>query len=339
MKRLDIALLFGGKSNEFQVSGRSAATLLRALREAGHRVFPLGISRQGDWYYYHGREEAMEDGSWESSAALTPFWVGRGGFFTEAGRLHRPQVIFPALHGQNCEDGRLQGFLDTWGIPYVGCGTPSSVLCMDKAASKAVATQVGVPTLPWVKASPEGAEEAILGKLSFPLFIKPVCSGSSRGASAVFTREELAPAIAAAAKEDAYLLAEPFVRGRELEVAILEEGGVLTVSAVGEVCPNATFYDYDTKYSKDSPATTHIPADLPSTVSDTLRHYAATLFRALGCRHLARVDFFLCEEGCYFNEINTLPGFTSISMYPSLMAHAGIPLPQLATRLCEAALL
>lgn len=337
MKHLTVALLFGGRSNEHEVSARSAAAILKALREAGHRVLPIGIRHDGVWYLWGGGADALASGAWESSPALSRIWFGTGGsFFTESGRTYTPDVVFPALHGQYCEDGRLQGFLDYWGVPYVGCGVESSVLCMNKALTKRLAADAGVPVLPWVATGRDGAEEAVLRKLSFPLFIKPARSGSSVGAAKAETREELKTALDTACGVDSLVMAEPLFRGQELEVAVLSEPG-LTVSRVGEICCKAPFYDYETKY-RTSDAETRIPAQISDACAAKARAYAETVFRTLGCRHLARVDFFASGEELFFNEINTMPGFTSISMYPALMQDAGIPLPELLTRLLRAAL-
>ncbi len=338
MNRKTVALLFGGKSQEYEVSCRSAATLLAALTEVGYRVLPIGISRAGEFLLFRGDKERIASAAWEGSAACTPVWFcPRGGVMTADGRQLRIDIIFPALHGQNGEDGHLQGFLDTVGIPYVGCGTAASVLAWNKTRAKACAIAAGVPTLPWVETRRVGAEDAILSRLSYPIFIKPVFSGSSVGAGRADDAPSLAAALDAAACVSDTILAEPCVAGQELEIAVLDDGEPL-ISRVGEVIPNSTFYDYDTKYCSDT-ARTVIPARLSDNIAETARQYARCMFTALGCRHLARVDFFAVGERLYFNEINTLPGFTSISMYPRLMEDSGIPLSALVRRLAEAAAL
>jgi D-alanine-D-alanine ligase len=300
-------------------------------------VLPLGIDRTGNWYLSAGKPESLSDGTWLGSPALSRIWFGfDGSFFSESGRTYTPDVVFPALHGQFCEDGRLQGFLDYWGVPYVGCGVESSVLAMNKVLSKRLAHEAGIPTLPWVQTHRDGAKEAILRKLSFPLFIKPVHSGSSIGAARADTERELEAALEIAFSVDDTILAEPFFAGRELEVAVLDDG-TPTVSRVGEIAYHTTFYDYETKYH-GSAAETYLPARISDGLATRARQSAAILFRTLGCRHLARVDFFTDGEQLYFNEINTLPGFTSGSLYPALMQDSGISLPALLTRLCNAAL-
>ncbi len=337
MKHTTVALLFGGVSREYEVSGRSAATLLGALRDVGYRVLPIGISRRGDFFLYRGSTDGIRTSVWEASAACTPVWfMPRGGLMTADGRSLRADVVFPALHGQGCEDGHLQGFLDTWGVPYVGCGTQASVLAWNKVLAKQCARQMGIPTLPWVETPREGAEDAILSRLSYPVFLKPVASGSSVGAGRADTKEQLTAMLDNAAAVDDTILAEPCFTGRELEVAILDDGEPI-ISRVGEVAPNNIFYDYDTKYRADT-ARTYIPARIPEAQAACVRDYAHRLFTTLGCRHLARVDFLADDTHIYFNEINTLPGFTSISMYPCLMEDSGVPLPMLVKRLVRAAL-
>ncbi len=337
MSKLTIALLFGGASNEYEVSGRSAATVLSALRASGYRVLPIGFTRAGDAVLYRGHLDKIRTSNWENSSSCTPVWFSpRGELLTSDGHAYRPHVVFPVLHGQNCEDGRMQGFLDTWGVPYIGCGTAASVLAWNKALTKQFASAVNIPTLPWIETERKGAESLILSKLQFPIFVKPCLSGSSVGAGRADTLQELTKALDNAAEVGGHILAEPCFAGRELEVAVLDTDETI-ISRVGEVVPNSTFYDYDTKYHADT-ACTYIPAHIPQTLAEQARDYARRLFYTLGCRHLARVDFLTNGTEIYFNEINTMPGFTSISMYPRLMENCGIPLSSLVSRLVEACL-
>ncbi len=337
MKQTTVALLFGGNSNEYEVSGRSAAAILSSLCQAGYRVLPIGITRRGEALLYDGTIDAIRTSLWEKSSALEPIWFApRGKLLTSSGMTYLPDAVFPALHGQNCEDGRLQGFLDTWGVPYVGCDTASSVRAWDKALSKRLAVDAQVPTLPWVETARTGAEALILSRFSFPVFIKPVFSGSSVGAARADNLPALTAALDNAALVGGPILAEPCIAARELEVAVLDDRETI-VSRVGEIAPNNIFYDYDTKYRTDT-ARTYIPARISDKMQEQARDYARRMFHVLGCRHLARVDFFADEDRLYFNEINTMPGFTSISMYPRLMEDSGIPLSALVPRLVEACL-
>ena len=337
MKHPIVALLFGGKSPEYEVSCRSAAALRNALLNTGYEVLPIGITREGVWYLFRGSPDRILCGNWENTPGLSQIWCGPGGsFFTDSGRLYRPDVVFPALHGAYCEDGRLQGFLDTWGVPYVGCGAECSVLAMNKLLAKEAAVRLGIPTLPYVALTPDTAGETPNTPLTYPLFVKPARSGSSVGAAPVMTPEELPAALREAFRVDPLVLAEPLVTARELEVAVFEDGG-LTVPPPGEILSDRPFYDYDTKYRRGTTRLA-IPAPLPEQERSLLCDYAARLFRALGCRQLARVDFFATPDGFFFNEINTMPGFTADSMYPRLMAAAGIDLPALCDRLVRGAL-
>lgn len=336
MKRPLVALLFGGKSPEYEVSCRSAATIRDALLTAGYELLPVGISREGVFYLFRGSPERIFAATWEASPGLSRMWFAPGGgFFTDSGRLYRPDVIFPAVHGTGCEDGRLQGFLDTWGIPYVGCGVEASALAMNKYLAKETARRIGIPTLPEVCLTRDTSEET-LRSLHYPLFLKPARSGSSVGASPVGSPEQLPEALGRALAEDTFALAEPLVAARELEVAVLDDG-TLRVSAPGEVLTDRAFYDYETKYLRGTTRLA-VPASLPTADAETLSDYARRLFLALGCRHLARVDFFAVGDTYYFNEINTLPGFTEDSMYPALAGTLGFDTVTLCDTLIRRAL-
>lgn len=336
MKHPLVALLFGGKSPEYEVSCRSAAAIRDALLTAGYELLPIGISREGAFYLFRGSPERIFAATWEASAGLSRVWfTPGGGFFTDSGRLYRPDVIFPAVHGTYCEDGRLQGFLDTWGIPYVGCGVEASARAMNKLLSKEAARAVGIPTLPEVCLTPDAPEE-LLHTLTYPCFLKPARSGSSVGASPVGSAAELPAALEKAFAEDSLVLSEPLVSARELEVAVLDDGA-LRVSAPGEILTDRAFYDYETKYLRGTTRLA-VPASVTETDARTLSGYAERLFRALGCRHLARVDFFGVGDAYYFNEINTMPGFTADSMYPALAATLGYDLVTLCDTLVRRAL-
>ena len=335
MEHLFVALLFGGQSHEHAVSCRSATTVYNALLKAGHSVLPIGISPEGDWLLWKGETNIPAD--WHTlSHLLTEVSFFPHGKCAAGGVFYSPHVVFPALHGDFGEDGRLQGFLDLWGVPYVGCGVETSLLSMNKILTKQVAESVGIPVLPYLPVTRHTSIEEVLHYLSFPLFVKPAHGGSSIGAGIARNEEELLQAFQKGFAIDDTLLVEPYVKAKEVEIAVLAED-TLTISRPGEILSTAAFYDYDTKYG-DHGARTLIPAQISASLAQKARTYAERIFSALGCRHLARVDFFALDNHIYFNEINTLPGFTSISMYPSLMQDIGIPLPGLVTRLCRAAL-
>ncbi len=345
-----VLLLFGGASNEHDVSLRSAAAVWQHI-PASVRVSAAFITKDGQWFLFHGTPKQLAQASvLQNTALLSPLTVSLAprGFCTSTGEHLTPDVIFPVLHGQNCEDGRLQGFLDTLGIPYVGCGCLGSALGMDKEIAKLLAASAGVPVADWLLLTREqlqekgGVDQAVTfieeRFSAYPVFVKAVNSGSSVGAYRADDRAALKKALIDAADIDGKILVEEFICGKEIEVAVLERGGKAVASVPGEIEPCADFYDYDAKYKNDT-ARYHIPARLTQAQLQTVSDYAVTVFRRLGCRHLSRVDFFVTESGrIIFNEINTLPGFTSISMYPKLMAHCGISFEALVNILIEEAL-
>ena len=348
---MTVAVLFGGASNEHDVSLRSARAVYLHLPKD---VTPLliGITREGAWYRYSGSIDALANDAWlDDPSLLAPLSVSltEKGVLTEPdGTRHTPSVIFPALHGQMCEDGRLQGLLDSVGIPYVGCGCAASVLGMDKVSAKIIAAQNGIPVADFLLVTrkelmKDGGADAAVARIekkfpAYPVFVKAVCSGSSVGAYRADDRAALTSALALAAEVDERVLVEEFVKGKEVECAVLQSKGVTHAFMPGEIDPCAEFYDYDTKYEADT-ARYYIPARISDASLSAVRSYAERIFTLLGCRHLSRVDFFVTEdERIIFNEINTLPGFTSISMYPKMCAHDGVDFDALIKVLIEEAL-
>ena len=334
MKPLTVALLFGGQSNEHAVSCRSALTVFNALQAGGYTVLPIGITQKGEWLLLRADPKALADPNWENAPDLHPLTLAPDGWLcTHGGRAYRPDVAFPVLHGQGGEDGKVQGFLHCWGVPYVGCGVEASALSMNKILAKRLAKEVGVPTLPWWRCTPDTSPEELSPHL--PLFIKAVRSGSSLGAAAARTEEELPVALSQALSVDGEALAEPFFSAKEVEVAVFDDG-IRTVSEPAEIETGAVFYDFDTKY-KSGTARTYLPARIGAAQTALVKQYASLVFDTLGCRHLSRVDFFVSPTHIYFNEINTMPGFTPDSLYARMMERAGIDLPTLTARLVEAA--
>ena len=352
MNKLSVCVLFGGVSPEHEVSLRSAESVLRNLDKDKYNLFPVGITKSGDWFLFGGDDYAMlPDGSWEHcpknrKAAISPR-RGQGLLIFEEDcdvRVHI-DVVFPVLHGENGEDGSIQGLLQIAGIPYVGPHVASSAVCMDKSLTKLVAQLAGIRQAPWelvTRSEFERDYEAVCAraeaKFGYPMFVKPCGTGSSVGVSRAEDRASLGEAIADALRFDSKVLIEQFIRGREVEVAVL--GNETPVASVcGEIDPGATFYDYETKYLTDT-AKLYIPARISEDTSETVRETAIRVYEALGCRGLSRVDFFVTFEGeeVIFNEINTLPGFTSISMYPKLFQASGIPYGELLDRLIDLAM-
>ena len=333
-----VGVVFGGRSVEHQVSVASARAVARGLRQAGHRVTPLGIAPDGCWVDVATAERVLDS----AAAAITP--VG-GAVAPTLGVLlgSGVEVVFPVVHGSWGEDGALQGCCETLDLPYAGPGVTTSAVAMDKVFTKQVLAAAGLPVLPCEATGRLAFESrpeeflARLERLPLPFFVKPRRGGSSIGVRRVGDRAEAAAAVRFALQFDDGVLVERGANGRELECAVLGHERI-EASAVGEIVAGDGFYDYASKYLDDS-ARLLAPADLPPAVTARLRTLAADAFAALGGSGMARVDFFLeGESDLYINEINTLPGFTAISMYPRLWEVSGLPLPHLADRLVEIAM-
>lgn len=348
---LNLCCLFGGESTEYEVSLRSVTSVIENADPEKYHLIPVGITRDGKWYLYDGptaaiaRDEWWQDATHIHPAMISPSKGDRCLLVLEAdGYRKLPlDVVFPVMHGAHCEDGTLQGLLELSGIPFVGPDCRSSAVCMDKATTKAVLNNFDIPqakaefvTRRELADNFDAVAERV-GKLGYPVFVKPSSTGSSIGVSKVRTPDALYAAIEAAAQFDDVVLVEEFINGREIEVAVM--GNEAPVASIcGEIDPGSDFYDYETKYVSDT-ASYYIPARLPSEASDAIRKTACEIYRRLGCAGLSRVDFFYTAEGRYiFNEINTLPGFTSISMYPKLFMASGMTYAEVIDRLVELAL-
>ncbi|MBQ8524936.1 MAG: D-alanine--D-alanine ligase [Clostridia bacterium] len=347
----NIVVLFGGKSSEYEVSLSSSYALLSNIDREKYNLYTIGITKDGVWYLYEGDIENIRNGSWYETGKTSPVFVspdnGRGVIcFIKDGKAEEVKLdaVFPMLHGKFGEDGQIQGMFSVMGVPVVGCGPASSAVCMDKAMTKAIVGTLGdvrqaaSVTMRQGDDAEDAANEAE-AKLGYPMFVKPACAGSSVGISKVRTREELMCAMDVALAEDSKLLIEEMIKGCEIEVAVLEEGGKYTVSRPAEIdVGSSDFYDYETKYVSDA-SSYYIPARLPEEKTAEVRCKAERIFRALDCRGFSRVDFFYTPEGEFvFNEINTIPGFTPISMYPKLMINSGISYSELIDRLIMSAL-
>lgn len=352
MKKLSVCILFGGISPEHEVSLRSAESVLKNIDKEKYNLFPVGITKEGDWILYGGKDYSdLPSGKWVDNpnnhrVAISPI---RGqGLLTFEGDCvvrERIDVVFPVLHGENGEDGSVQGLLQLAGIPYVGPHVAASAVAMDKTLTKLVVDHAGVTQAAWhlVRGSDMGSRmEATLDSLEkqfqYPMFVKPAGTGSSVGVSKAGSREDLEKGLLAAGKFDDKVLVEEFIQGREVEVAVM--GNESPVASIcGEIDSGAGFYDYDAKYITDT-SVAYVPARIPEDVAESVRDTAVKVYKAIGCQGLSRVDFFVTwqENRVVFNEINTLPGFTSISMYPKLFGASGIPYSQLIDQLLEFAL-
>lgn len=355
MSRLTVALLFGGKSSEHEISVISARAVAAAIDTSRYRVLPCYIARDGRWFLDGLAREVLEldlaalmrsSSQPEAARHLHSMVLAAGqepfGFdFAEAGI----DLAFLLLHGTYGEDGRVQGLLEILGVPYTGCGTAASALTMDKALAKLAVHDAGIAVAPsitltrtdWQDDRASFIAEASQ-RLAFPLFVKPANLGSSVGISKVRTPEGLQEAIELACSLDTKVLIEQAVTGREIEVAVIGNDRP-EASPCGEIEPGGDFYDFDDKYMGDS-ARLFIPARLPEPLQAEVRAAALKAYRALGCSGMSRVDFFVDETKgtVVFNEVNTIPGFTDISMYPRLMQAAGISFTDLTDRLIRLAL-
>ena len=351
MKKLSVCVLFGGVSPEHEVSLRSAESVLNHIDHSKYHVFPVGITKDGDWIYYTGKDYSLlPTGAWKNHpdnrrAAISPL-RGQGLLCFEGDCVVRERidVVFPVLHGENGEDGTIQGLLQLAGIPYVGPHVAASAVAMDKTLTKLVADQAGIPQADWLLVRREEMEcrmESILDQLeekfAYPMFVKPAGTGSSVGVSKAADRQALEQGLRAAAVYDQKVLVEEFIRGKEIEVAVMGNDNPVA-SVCGEIDSGAEFYDYDAKYITDT-SVAYIPARISEEAAEQVRELAVRVYQAIGCQGLSRVDFFVTEDGrAVFNEINTIPGFTSISMYPKLFAASGIPYSQLIDELIDLAM-
>jgi D-alanine-D-alanine ligase len=328
-----IAIIFGGQSTEHEVSRFSAEAVLRNIDTGRFDVAMIGITKDGRWLSYDGPIGLIGTGEWqalaESRQDSKQMLLTAGAAIAEAEKDNKKiDVVFPVLHGANGEDGTIQGLFELAGIPYVGCGVLGSALGMDKAYAKIVFEKEGIPQGKYLVYSRKqilrDMEEIIPeveNTLTYPCFVKPSNAGSSVGVSKAHDRSELETAMNFAAKYDRRVLVEEFIDGWESECAILGNDDP-EASTVGQVVPCNEFYDYEAKYMSGDDSEIIIPARLPAEVIEKIRGYAVKAFKALDCSGLARVDFFVRKDdnGIYINEINTMPGFTQISMYSKLWA-------------------
>ena len=351
MNKKNVCVLFGGISPEHAVSLRSAESVLNNMDPEKYNIYPVGITKAGKWFLFGSSDYSMlPGGDWENCpdncpAAISPV-RGEGLLcFTDSGvEVHAMDVVFPVLHGENGEDGAMQGLLQLAGIPYVGPHVAASAVAMDKTLTKLVVDQAGLPQAAWelVRSNElthrmDAVLEQLESRFAYPMFVKPAGTGSSVGVSKASDRAFLQAALIHAAKYDTKILVEEFIHGREVEVAVLGNESP-AASICGEIDSGAEFYDYDAKYVTDT-SVAYIPARIDEEVAEQVRDTAVKIYSAIGCQGLARVDFFVtyADQRIVFNEINTLPGFTSISMYPKLFDASGVPYGELIDTLLRLA--
>jgi len=346
MNKISVCCLFGGVSTEHEISLISVTSVLENLDREKYDAVMLGITKSGRWLLYEGDVSKIASGEWERDLEHTSeAWIspsrGVKAVCVEDGRKIPIDVVFPVMHGANCEDGTIQGLLTLAGIPFVGPDCEASALCMDKAAAKTILNSIGVPQARAIiidRAEYDGCSERILAeceRLGYPLFVKPSRAGSSVGVSKVRDTAALEQALSDAFRIDRTALIEEYIIGREVEVAVMGNDQP-AVSVCGEIDPGNDFYDYNTKYVSDT-ASYFIPARIDDDTAEAVKAYALAIYKRLGCRGLSRVDFFVGDR-IIFNEINTLPGFTSISMFPKLFMYSGMTYAQIVDRLITLAL-
>lgn len=353
MKKKTIVVLFGGQSSEHEVSCTSAVTVISNINKDLYNIVLIGITKEGKWIEVNSLDDIVS-GNWESgdiTAIISPDASQKAILFLEGDnyRMEPVDVVFPILHGLYGEDGTIQGLFDLAKIPYVGCGLLASAVSMDKLFTKIMVKQLGIEQAKYVAVykkellkKDREVEEDIVSKIEdnikYPMFVKPSNAGSSRGISKVYNKDELIEGLLEASRHDKKILVEETIVGREVECAILG-GKNPKASGVGEIIAEADFYDYDAKYN-DSKSQTIISPDVGKEAEDKIKEYSTRIFNAVDGYGLARVDFFIEKdtERIVFNEINTMPGFTNISMYSMLWEAKGISKSQLIEKLIQLAM-
>ena len=360
-KKINVGVVFGGKSAEHEVSLMSATSIIKAIDKEKYNIIPIGITKEGSWMIYNGPVEKIENGEWEGISNKLLRDKPKENIFSiipigkkecqisdsiPPGLENKIDVIFPVLHGPYGEDGTIQGLLEMADIPYVGADVLSSALCMDKVYAKKIFELEGLNVVEYfvvlrhkLKTHIDDYISIIEKQFKYPVFIKPANLGSSVGISKARNKEELIQGLNEAAKYDRKILVERSISCREIECAVLGNDEP-KASVVGEIVPSHEFYDYESKYFDDGKSKLIIPADIPKNKSDEVRQMAITAYKALSCTGLSRVDFFLEKETnrVYINEINTMPGFTKYSMYPLLWQETGLPYDELIDKLIQLAL-
>ncbi|WP_163655063.1 D-alanine--D-serine ligase [Listeria sp. PSOL-1] len=333
-----IALIFGGNSSEYEVSLKSAASMLKAMSTLDYEVYKIAISQSGRWYRVKSSPETISKDQWLEDLGtqeVFPYFHGKGFWLKESECFLKPDILFPILHGGTGEDGTLQGIFEMMSIPYVGCGIKASAVCMNKWMLHQFAARINIkstPTMLITSPNEKKIIEQFVEKIGFPLFVKPNEAGSSKGISQVMGISELSDALVEGFNYGNQVILQKSVVGTEIGCAILgnEE---LIVGECDEISLIEGFFDYTEKYQLVT-AQIKVPATIQTEISDEIKRQAQSLYRLLGCKGLSRIDFFLTEAGeILLNEVNTLPGFTSHSRYPKMLASVGIPYTEIIERL------
>ncbi|MBO4940798.1 MAG: D-alanine--D-alanine ligase [Clostridia bacterium] len=348
MEKKNICVLFGGVSSEHSVSEVSASAVLDNIDREKYNVFAVGITEDGRWLLYDGEIQKIREHSWESEktvpAILSPdrcdkaLLVMRDGGTTKI----NIDVVYPVIHGKNGEDGTIPGLCELAGIPYVGSGVIGSAACMDKCIAKILFEKAGIPQADWVelKLGQTPDFEKMEEKLGYPMFIKPSSAGSSVGVTKAQNRKELEEGIALALEHDYKVLIEECINAREVECGVMGNLEPQTAAVLGEIKPAKEFYDFEAKYECED-SKLMIPAPVDKKTENKIKEYAIRAYKICECRGHSRVDFFVDKEtgDIYLNEINTIPGFTPISMYPKVWEASGLTMTEVIDRHIQLALL
>lgn len=326
-----VLILFGGNSSEHYISCLSCKSIIEHIDKKKFKFEVAGIDFDNTWYKFKDDLIYLENRNWLEANVLKIDNV--------INYLKAFDVVFPITHGTFGEDGKLQGLLDAFNIKYVGCKMLSSAICMDKALSKILFDKLGIKQVPYITLNGKDKIDDVILDIEYPVIVKPANGGSSIGINKASNKKELIKAIKDAKRYDDKIIIEKFIKARELEIAVLENKNNIICSMPGEIKSSNEFYDYEAKYVSDSSYTT-IPGDLPENIVKTIKDYALKIFDKLNLKGYARIDFFYDEEKeeIYINEVNTIPGFTSISMYPKLIENEGINYTDLITILINNAL-
>lgn len=335
--KLNIAVLFGGCSPEYEVSLQSALAVIKNMDRERFTPIPIGITRQGDWYCFEGSAQEIAANTWRTGENCAPVTISpdrRDPGLYKCTDNHITEIhvdaAFPVLHGKNGEDGTVQGLFELMGVPVVGCGVLASALCMDKHRAHQIVQAAGIEvprSLVLERGQGMESAHALAEQVGYPLFVKPVRAGLSFGITKVADRENLPAAVALASQYDREIILEEAVSGFEVGCAVMGNDS-LTVGEVDEIELEDGFFDYTEKYTLKTSAI-HVPARIPRDTAEQVKQTAQTVYRALGCRGFARVDMFLTPDGhIIFNEVNTIPGFTEHSRFPSMMQAVGLDLGQ-----------
>ncbi len=340
MKKLSVCVLFGGVSSEHSVSEVSASAVLDNIDREKYEVHPVGITNDGKWLYYEGEVSEVRNHNWENGktapVVLSPDRTDKA-LLKLGDKIEKIKIdaVYPVLHGKNGEDGTIQGLCELADIPYVGSGVIGSAACMDKCIAKILFEKAGIPQANWVelKLGDTPDFEAMEKKLGYPMFIKPSSAGSSVGVSKANNRDELEAGIAIALKEDYKVLIEEAINAREVECAVMGNLTPVTADVLGEIKPAKEFYDFEAKY-EDENSQLMIPSPVDKTTEEKIKEYAKCAYKICECRGHSRVDFFVEKStgAIILNEINTIPGFTPISMYPKLWKASGVDMREVIDR-------